>query len=448
LFPRLVDQLLTNWHTGEIADIAEIAATPALIQLCVKSIEKEGKAEFKIFGKKHTLSMDKPTAKPTKTRPPESSHTKPHTSTDECGNAARDLNGRAPAPKCNKPVTSYYVSAYSDKNFPVTKKMVCDFNSLNQACMNYASIIDHNPGYDLITCPFSKSPASKLKRPIVALYNRERGGAWVAKITPPSQQKGCERDEWPPAALHEYNNGLTNVVVGANVITRQQYVRLLDGVVNGKAGNLWKGCPKLAASSDSKGNTRTIKGKNIQTKVISVKRFFTRSVFSMGFANKNDPDGDNGLKDNPCQPFGQKDAQGNPIDNRGFALLNEDSWFNRNPAAKALTAGWKGAPNWKRDDSSLNLEELVVVGANSSRRLTERELQEQLGIYRCEQEDCRKEMEILRIDSALNISPSETAPAVVLAVATTLSAASTMSSTPRDAVSSPPFPRQTFNPQT
>ena len=44
---------------GEILDIAEIAATPALIEGCVKGIEKEGKAEFKVFGKKHTLSPGK-----------------------------------------------------------------------------------------------------------------------------------------------------------------------------------------------------------------------------------------------------------------------------------------------------------------------------------------------------------------------------------------------------
>lgn len=42
---------------GEILDIAELAATPALIQGCVKGIEKEGKAEFKVFGKKHTLTL-------------------------------------------------------------------------------------------------------------------------------------------------------------------------------------------------------------------------------------------------------------------------------------------------------------------------------------------------------------------------------------------------------
>ncbi|KAJ5501720.1 Glycoside hydrolase superfamily [Penicillium expansum] len=41
---------------GEIADLVEIAATPAIIQGCVKGIEKEGSAEFKVFGKKHTVS--------------------------------------------------------------------------------------------------------------------------------------------------------------------------------------------------------------------------------------------------------------------------------------------------------------------------------------------------------------------------------------------------------
>ncbi|CAK7207307.1 hypothetical protein SEUCBS139899_010117 [Sporothrix eucalyptigena] len=40
---------------GEILDAIEIAATPALIQGCVKGIEKEGKAEFKVFGKEHTV---------------------------------------------------------------------------------------------------------------------------------------------------------------------------------------------------------------------------------------------------------------------------------------------------------------------------------------------------------------------------------------------------------
>lgn len=48
---------LLTIYPGEILDIAEIAATPALIQGCVKGIEKEGKAEFKVFGKKHSLTF-------------------------------------------------------------------------------------------------------------------------------------------------------------------------------------------------------------------------------------------------------------------------------------------------------------------------------------------------------------------------------------------------------
>lgn len=61
---------------GEIADIAEIAATPAIIQGCVKGIEKEGKAEFKVFGKKHTIKPNEPLEKPTNVpdRPSPSEH--------------------------------------------------------------------------------------------------------------------------------------------------------------------------------------------------------------------------------------------------------------------------------------------------------------------------------------------------------------------------------------
>ena len=50
--------------------IGEIAATPAIIRECVKGVEKEGKAEFKVFGKKHTLDINKPTGKPADPRPP------------------------------------------------------------------------------------------------------------------------------------------------------------------------------------------------------------------------------------------------------------------------------------------------------------------------------------------------------------------------------------------
>lgn len=64
---------------GEIADLVEIAATPAIIKACEKGVEKEGKAEFKVFGKKHTLDINKPTDTPANPRPPPKSHEPPKT---------------------------------------------------------------------------------------------------------------------------------------------------------------------------------------------------------------------------------------------------------------------------------------------------------------------------------------------------------------------------------
>ncbi|KAL8685655.1 MAG: hypothetical protein Q9218_007628, partial [Villophora microphyllina] len=49
---------------GEGADIAEFIATPFIIKGCIKGLEKEGKAVFKVFGKKKTLSFGSPTDKP------------------------------------------------------------------------------------------------------------------------------------------------------------------------------------------------------------------------------------------------------------------------------------------------------------------------------------------------------------------------------------------------
>lgn len=55
----MIPSLIVVNLLGEIADLIEVAATPAIIKGCVKGIEKEGKAEFKVFGKKHTLSLGK-----------------------------------------------------------------------------------------------------------------------------------------------------------------------------------------------------------------------------------------------------------------------------------------------------------------------------------------------------------------------------------------------------
>ena len=83
---------------GEIADLVEIAATPAIIQGCIKGIEKEGKAEFKVFGKSHTLSLDKPKTKPTSVpdRPPPKNDnpSKPGDKNDRCDSKSNQKRAR------------------------------------------------------------------------------------------------------------------------------------------------------------------------------------------------------------------------------------------------------------------------------------------------------------------------------------------------------------------
>lgn len=80
---------------GEIADAIELAATPAIIEGCVKGIEKEGKAKFKVFGKDHTLDINKPTGTD-KDLPAPKKHDPPKKSDDSCKKP--DKVKRAPGP--------------------------------------------------------------------------------------------------------------------------------------------------------------------------------------------------------------------------------------------------------------------------------------------------------------------------------------------------------------
>jgi len=178
---------------GEIADIAEIAATPAIIQGCVKGIEKEGKAEFKIFGKKHTLSMDKPSEKPTETRPPGTSHETPKTSTQSnaCNLKARGLEKRA---GCND------LTRYTDTTtFYQTIAKVCTGKDYTQACFHYQSAIKaaNNPRFNPVTCSEHARPRQFLQPgPALKEWSDEHDRAWLRWMRRPAAR--CERDEWPP----------------------------------------------------------------------------------------------------------------------------------------------------------------------------------------------------------------------------------------------------------
>jgi chitinase len=177
---------------GEILDIAEIAATPALINLCVKGVEKEGKAEFKIFGKKHTLSMDKPTSKP-ETRPPSSSHPPPKTSTKDSCNSKRGL--RLEKRACGRITKTEYTGA-DQTNYQTTRK-VCDGGRWPQACMHYSSAIRYNPRFNPVTCS-SAVPDRQFMQgsPATLAWAVQHNDGWKRWMRRP--QGRCDRDEWPP----------------------------------------------------------------------------------------------------------------------------------------------------------------------------------------------------------------------------------------------------------
>ena len=111
-----------------VTDIAEFAATPTIIQGCVKGTEKECNDEFRVFGENYTLSMNRLSKKPTETQPPAISHEAPESSTQSnaCNLVAMGLEKRA---DCND------VTRYADATalFQRVKK-VCQGEWWPQAC--------------------------------------------------------------------------------------------------------------------------------------------------------------------------------------------------------------------------------------------------------------------------------------------------------------------------
>ena len=155
---------------GEILNIAEIAATPAIIQGCVKGIEKKDKAEFKVFGKKHTLSMNQSSEKPSATRPPSKSHETPKTSTksNACSLKARNLEKRV---VCNDK-TEYIATT----TFYQTVTKTCDVKRYKQACFHYQSAIReaNNPRFNPVTCSKFVPPRNFMPaEPALAEWSRE-----------------------------------------------------------------------------------------------------------------------------------------------------------------------------------------------------------------------------------------------------------------------------------
>lgn len=229
---------------GEIADIAEIAATPALIQLCVKGIEKEGKAVFKVFGKEHSLKMDKPTTKP-QTRPPQSSHDPPKTTTktDSCSRANKrgEIDARDP---CRATVTSY--TGVTNTRLDPTTRPCPTIASDRQACWHYYSAVSRTQAWGRLTCD-DYNRARKFNYNAlqgVNVWSQQHALPWRNWMARPSGR--CERDEWPPAHFWQDR--------GAG-----QLIRYNHKEANNDGGKIWGNfCPDQAVSSCLAGSERDI----------------------------------------------------------------------------------------------------------------------------------------------------------------------------------------------
>lgn len=429
-------------NIGEILDIAELAATPALIQACVKGVEKEGKAEFKVFGKEHTITYDKPTEKPT-SRPPESTHTPASTKSETtCQANKKRINLR----------TDTRAKQYDNYDY-VTTRRTCDGVAYPQACWHYSSVIEVEPEVNsLLTCTDKALRAPRAIPPIYSNADPNAGGqhngGW---ITGWMQSYGinCERDEFPPAIIWQ-GRGDSGAV----------WIRFLPKTQNSGAGQLFNGICDDTPSSHT--TNRAMDNQGVQdcrpweswTSTVVT----TFSVLDLQFAGMGAAV-DHALAANPCYP---KTLGDDP----GFALMFEDPWYDTHSASLQFArASYPSPPSFavtqnkqnrsgynKRGSDGLDISidpaDIVVVDGNSTRKATDEELLHNFAVLRCAGKDCRAEQEELGIESVPLFLPPRTVVENVLASTTFVAAMVNVETTATPQVesrtpSSPELPRAT-----
>ncbi|KAI8946203.1 hypothetical protein F4801DRAFT_593529 [Xylaria longipes] len=376
---ELVEDLIP--FVGWIADAAEIAATPALIQLCVKGIEKEGKAEFK--------------TKPVSSRLPASSHTSLSTSAANCKRA--DGDGNCGRPQRDGP--PLYEKTASTTIEPAPTVSLCDGARWPQPCLHYSSVIQNNPNYRVLTCPLVSrgTPGRPGRNQWYLDHNAEWYNGFMKEY-----DVQCQGDEYPPTAFWQ------------GVMWPKQYIRFSPGRQNGGAGSLFG---LSFCGFDTQGNlpVERVNERYVSDRVVgALKRRVTqykaqtmRRAVRIDFINVVDPDGIAGLQVNPCWPEVL-------LEDPGFALLTDDPYYVRNRDAQRY--GKNNYPGLipqdvllnhvakqgyrKRDAKShgLDPEAWVFDDGNSTRRVTKNELMEDLGIIGCDSADCHEEMQDLGIE--------------------------------------------------
>lgn len=307
---------------------------------------------------------------------------------------------------------------------------------------------------DIFTCSddFTKSHGRTLQKPYgtmaTEIWTKQHTDlAWRSYIASEYTRAGevvplsCDRDEWPPAYF-----------LPAKAMDKgwSQLVRYVPWRDNRSAGNIWGSFCKANDGGEKNGqmvkrdhssviNDKLVKVVNSRTQVDKkgttttfMEVDFTRAVFTMAYnwrtvggvpqipAAANDWH----LRENPCWPSAILP------DDPGFALLTDDPWYttrsvppnyvdlrasySKSPDAlltnSAKARGWipvnpgkrpqsqQGAPSAKapktRRDLDISDEGLILsdFNTNTTRRLTEQEIEHEVEVTDCADTTCSKEL--------------------------------------------------------
>ncbi|KAH0437120.1 glycosyl hydrolase family 18 [Colletotrichum camelliae] len=413
---------------GWIASIALQVAMPALVQVCAKGVAKAGKSVFKFKGKDYEVKVDKPLTSKAD-RPATKSPTKASDKPKTC--KTKKLQARA-----FRNIKSYTT--------PRAK----------QACYNYSSVIARRRDLQSLTCPSDK--ALRAPRPIVGEYNEQHHTAWSSGWLQEADLE-CERDEYPGASVWQARDNSV-------------WIRLIPATDNSRAAWLFGGCP-------DREEEHLVGERSIGTSVDGCRTYDVwqrtlqkmETVIDIQFTNMGNMPPDFGITANPCWP---KTLVNDP----GFALLTDDPWYRQGTDRDEFIEYYEDEPgtqftngkvnkySWgytkprgtgnnnnnnppSDDDSDTDMPDpsddddddpsfpgrraldefdngnrspgdLVIREGNSTRRPTSEELFEDLGLLRCEDQHCQREMEELGYASLPVVRETATSPAMAEAVAT------------------------------
>ncbi|KAI0206817.1 hypothetical protein F4808DRAFT_466759 [Astrocystis sublimbata] len=387
---------------GWIIRLAVQAAVPALANLCAKGISKAGKSVFKFRGKEYDVKLDKPlTTK--KDRGKSASPTKPSGKTKSCTRRNTRLVKR---------LRDHVITVTrSLQPREMVRRSTCDYSDYSQACLHYSSVISRRPALSNITCVNERPIQLGNIREIRNSYSKSHHTDWVNGWMR-AQNVDCERDEFPPAAIWQARD-------------RNVWIRFSPGDENGRAGSLFRLCPKQV-SIETVGRATmdhieiACQGRNTEVWIETVQVVDT--VLNLHFSNMPNLV-DQGIPDNPCWPE-------TLVDDPGFALNFNDPWYNRvanqprkmytqyypAPPGPQFTNNKVNQPGWDKRD--IQPDDIYVDQGNTSRRITDEELLEDFGLLKCADEECSRELEALGVASLPVINAHETSPPIVQATTT------------------------------